>query len=156
MEKQVKSKIVKKISTFRSVFLQSSLVQISIKPQFSENKSHAAGLTLLQLSRSSSGYKSHFEGFSLLLVLWVAKGAEAVLVGQTHAMYVHKCWYCLRVGSSLGVEMSFLPDFFKEKLSIHSAVPKHCVLFRLLGIAWTPTGCKRRFRSCLKMQQSFK
>lgn len=125
MEKQVKSNIVMKRSTLRSVFLQSSLIQIAIKPHYSEKNSRAPGLTFLQLSRSGSGYKSLFEGLSLLPVLWVGKGAEAVLVGQTHAMYVQKCWQCSRVGSSLGVEMSFFPGFFKEKLSIHSAVPKH-------------------------------
>lgn len=32
---------------------------------------------------------------------------EIVSVGQANTIYVHKYWWCFRVGSSLGVEMSF-------------------------------------------------
>lgn len=37
----------------------------------------------------------------------MGKVAETVSVGQAHTMYVHRCWWSFRVGSSLGVEMSF-------------------------------------------------
>lgn len=77
---------------------------------FCKNNSHTADLkAFLQLSMSGSVYKSCFEVFSFNSALekWEEKVAETVSVGQTYTMYVHKCWQCFRVGSSLGVDVSF-------------------------------------------------